>query len=147
MNKRKKKKFKLFHIIIMILLIYIMSSFLKQEIKINKLKSAKSEKEKEVLILDKEIYEIKELVNELQVADLERYISLLDKLNEYNTFNNKDTEEYKKIIEEIKLLEQNLRTSDLTKYIEKIAREDYKLINPNEIIFIDRSNSKENKND
>lgn len=147
MSKRRRKKFKLFHIIIIILLIYIMSSFLKQEIKINKLKSAKNEKEEEVLILNKEIYDIKELVNELQVADLERYINLLDKLNEYNTFNNKDTEEYKKIIEEIKLLEQNLRTSDLTKYIEKIAREDYKLINPNEIIFIDRSNLKENKND
>lgn len=142
MNKRKKKKFKLFHIIIIILLIYIISSFLKQEIKISKLKSAKSEKEKNILILNKEIYDIKELVNELQVADLERYISLLDKLNEYNTFNNKDTEEYEKIIEEIQLLEQKLRTSDLTKYIEKIAREDYKLINPNEIIFIDKSNSK-----
>lgn len=101
MASKKSRKFKLRHLLIVILTIYILSIFINQQGMINKLNAERKEKETIIQGLKQEINEMekeKELINSP------------DHINEY---------------------------------VEKVAREELKMIKPGETIYIDK-NKQEN---
>ena len=96
MAKRKqKKKIRIRHIITFAIIVYIGSTFIKQQSIINKLGSEKNQKQQEITSLKNDI----------------------------------------------ETLEEKIQYTDSLEYIEKIAREELKMVKPNEIIYIDKDKS------
>lgn len=97
-RKSRKRRFRLRHIMIIGLLIYLVIVFINQQQRISKLESQKESKNEEVKELEKEIG----------------------------------------------YLQEKIKHTDSLDYIEKIAREELKMIKPGEIIYIDKDKN-ENK--
>ena len=96
-TKDKKRKVTLFHIIFIVISLYAIFTFIKQEISIKKLNLEKAQSE--------------------------------EKLKQLNS--------------QKKELEDKVKKTDSVEYIEKIAREELKMVKPNEMIYIDRNKHKE----
>ncbi|NBI07496.1 FtsB family cell division protein [Senegalia massiliensis] len=122
MKKRKKNKFKIKYILMILFIIYLASIFIRQEFEINKLEAnIKDQKQKKT--------ELKEYIseNEKKAEYLNNISSAKNPVNYMNSLDNeKQKEEYKKILE----------------HIENVAREELFMVKPNEIIYIDKNKLK-----
>ncbi|MFA5524702.1 MAG: septum formation initiator family protein [Tissierellales bacterium] len=96
-KRKKRKKIRLVHLIILALALYLGITYLNQQKMINALKSERLQKQQEKQELDNEIEDI----------------------------------------------EEKLKYTDSLEYIEKMAREELKMVKPDEIIIIDRDRNKD----
>lgn len=124
--KRKKKKLKIKHILIIGVIIYIATIFVKQEIEMNRLNSKISMKEKEKTKI------INYIDDNLQKAE---HLEELDK-----------AEDPLKYIESLENKEQKSEYTNILDYVEKMAREELYMVKPNEIIYIDKGRIDNNFN-
>lgn len=95
-NKKKRKRFKLRHLIILFLVFMIGKTFISQGIMIKNLTDKKEKEGKEIAQLEKEIQQ----------------------------------------------LNYEIQDKDSIEFIEKVAREDLRMVKPREIIYIDRNRDK-----
>ncbi|WP_130808082.1 FtsB family cell division protein [Senegalia massiliensis] len=120
--KKKKNKFKIKYILIIIFTIYLASIFIRQEFEINKLESNIKDQEQKKTELKEYISE-----NEKKAEYLNNISSAKNPVNYMNSLDNeKQKEEYKKVLE----------------HIENVAREELFMVKPNEIIYIDKNKLK-----
>lgn len=66
------------------------------------------------------------------------YLSLGQKERELKKDLSIKNQEYEAILEEIELVQEELSETNTLKYIEKIAREDYDMLKPKEVIYKDQ---------
>lgn len=139
--RKKKKRLSLFKVLFIIFFSYIVFTLIQQEIEITKLERDKVIKEDLKLKTKKEINNLDMKLSKFEENEvyLYRYIELKEKENDMIKKDNYNEEELNNLRNEILELENILLNSDIIDYIEKIAREDLKMIKQGEIIFIDKS--------
>lgn len=118
MKKKKRKKFKIKYILMIGLVIYLGSLFIRQGFEMDELQAEIQQKENEKEELDKYIEE------NSQKAE---YLS--------NIANSDDPIKY---IESLENEEQIKEYENILNYIENMAREELFMVKPNEIIYIDK---------
>ncbi|MCR2043900.1 FtsB family cell division protein [Anaerosalibacter massiliensis] len=95
-GKKRKRKFKIRHLLLFLFIIYICSTLYNQRVMINGLKKEKASTEK----------------------DMEELKSDIDRIN------------------------TEIKNKDSLKFIEKTAREEFRMVKPREIIYIDKNKNK-----
>ena len=92
-KRRRKSGFRLIHLIILFLVIWLGKTFISQSIMIKELNSKKAKEQEEIVKLQKDIEELKE----------------------------------------------EIKNKDSLTFVEKIAREDLRMVRPREIIYVDKN--------
>lgn len=143
--KKRKKKLGLYHVILLFIAIYIVFTLIKQEIQINKLEAERTNKNNTKLQTSKQINDLSLSLSKLEANEvyLYEYIEKKDEEKEILSKDKYDENQLNKLRNEIKELENRLINSDLTEYIEMIARGELKMVKSGEIIFVDKSKTKE----
>ncbi|MGO1368164.1 hypothetical protein [Senegalia sp. (in: firmicutes)] len=120
--KNKKKKFKIKYILMLVLVVYLASIFIRQEFEINNLDSNIKKEQNEKQELEKFIEDKGKKAEYLnKISSAKNPISYIDSLD-----NEKQKKEYKNILQ----------------HIENVAREELFMVKPNEIIYIDKNKLK-----
>lgn len=70
-------------------------------------------------------------------------ISQQKKIGELKAQEVKKGKEVKKLEEEVNELDKEIKNSDSLEFIEKVAREELKMVKPREIIYVDKNNNKD----
>lgn len=99
-KRRTRKRFKVSHLIILALAVYLGITFINQQSEIKELEKERLQKQQEIERLNSEIMDI----------------------------------------------EEKLKYTDSLEYIEKMAREELKMVKPDEIIIIDTNKNKDKSN-
>ena len=98
--KKKKKGFRLKHLLILLFVFWLCKSLISQNIVMREAKKTKLEKEAEIAKLEMEIEE----------------------------------------------LNKEIKEKDSLEFVEKVAREDFNMVRPREIMYIDKNKDKKNFN-
>lgn len=96
MSKKRKKKFRVRHIVFLVFAIYICST----------------------------IYSQQNMMKELKIKK------------------NNTEEEIKKLKSEINYINTEIQNKDSLEFVEKIAREEFRMLKPREIIYVDKNKNK-----
>ncbi len=73
------------------------------------------------------------------------YLKQSKELKELEQVKVEKEKEKKKIQNEIRMVEKEIENKDSLEFVEKVAREDYNMVKPREIIYIDKNKDKREK--